>query len=352
MTLNNATSVQNKAGVVVLNRINAAGTEQAAADREFIIYTGVSGNTLTGLTRNADSGSSDQDHAVGVIVEFIPDVLWAQGILDFLLTEHKTTGKHDDVTADTVDIGSSIAVEGTLDEDDMASDSAVKLATQQSIKAYSDKYAKAVGWTLDTDTWVYASASTFTIAGKDVTAKFTKGTKLKFTQTTVKYAVVVASSFSTDTTVTILVNTDHTIANAAISANYYSYQACPQGYPEWFALAAPTFAVAQIDDGAGGQPTVSETRARVDGKLFTCHQRGAGTKAASATYFSFADTDFPALANSTERSCFGSAYVLHSGTTDLVGALMKVSTDFYYVFPSMADNLVLTSFSSIFSYEI
>ena len=42
------------------------------------------------------------------------------------------------VSATTVDIGSTIAVTGTLDEDNMVSDSAVKICTQQSIKAYAD----------------------------------------------------------------------------------------------------------------------------------------------------------------------------------------------------------------------
>lgn len=90
------------------------------------------------------------------------------------------------------------------------------------------------GWTAESHTWTYASASTFTISGVDLTSVFTKGTKLKFTQTTAKYAVVASSSFSTDTTVTIVVNTDYTIANAAISSPYYSYQSNPQGYPGWF----------------------------------------------------------------------------------------------------------------------
>lgn len=95
--------------------------------------------------------------------------------------------------------------------------------------------ANTDGWTDgSTYTWTYASASTFTIAGVDLTTTFTKGTRLKFTQTSVKYAVVVSSSFSTDTTVTIAVNTDYVIANAAITANYYSYQVSPQGYPTWF----------------------------------------------------------------------------------------------------------------------
>lgn len=106
------------------------------------------------------------------------------------------------------------------------------------------------GWTDGSAyTWVYASASTFTIAGVDLTTTFTKGTRLKFTQTTVKYAVVVSSSFSTNTTVTILVNTDYTIANAAISANYYSYQLSPQGYPGFFAYT-PTLTNLTLGNGS------------------------------------------------------------------------------------------------------
>lgn len=91
------------------------------------------------------------------------------------------------------------------------------------------------GWTLTSYTWVYASASTFTIAGVDLTGLFRKGVKIKFTQSAaVKYGVVVSSSFSTNTTVTIAVNTDYTIANAAISDAYFSYQSNPIGFPTRF----------------------------------------------------------------------------------------------------------------------
>lgn len=87
MTLNNVTGVQNKPGIVLLGRIDSGGTELSAAVREFIVYTGTSGNTLTGLTRGT-GGSTDQDHAVGTVVEFIPDITWAQGLIDFLLVAH------------------------------------------------------------------------------------------------------------------------------------------------------------------------------------------------------------------------------------------------------------------------
>lgn len=107
------------------------------------------------------------------------------------------------------------------------------------------------GWVGATDTWVYASASTFTIAGVDRTATYTKGTRLKFTNTTLKYAVVISSAFSTNTTVTIATNTDFTLANTTISSPYYSYQVNPQGYPTWFTYSSsPTW---------GGTPPTTPT---------------------------------------------------------------------------------------------
>jgi len=90
------------------------------------------------------------------------------------------------------------------------------------------------GWTSDSATWTYASASTFTVSG-DVTAQFRKGTKLKLTQTSAKYFYVVGSSYGApNTTVTVTGGTDYTLANAAITLPYYSYQAAPQGFPDWF----------------------------------------------------------------------------------------------------------------------
>jgi hypothetical protein len=90
------------------------------------------------------------------------------------------------------------------------------------------------GWNADANTWTYASASTFTISG-DYTAIYTKGTRIKWTQTTVKYGTVVSSSYGApNTTVTILVNTNYVVTNAAISANYYSYLAAPLSFPQWF----------------------------------------------------------------------------------------------------------------------
>lgn len=90
--------------------------------------------------------------------------------------------------------------------------------------------ASSDGWTAANETWTYASDSTITVP-TGAASRYQKGDRLKFTQTTVKYAVVVTVA---DTLLTIAVNTDYTVANAAITANYYSHQANPVGYPQFF----------------------------------------------------------------------------------------------------------------------
>lgn len=209
------------------------------------------------------------------------------------------------------------------------------------------------GWTADTDTWVYVAANQFKVVGKDVTAKFGKGTRLKFTQTTIKYGVVIASAFSTDTTVTILTNTDYTVANATITLPNYSYQISPQNYPGWFAITAPTWNVAEIDNGSGGQPTTTEYRGCVNGKVFTAHILGTGTKAGTNWYFSFTNNG-PARSGTSDSATIGPCNVGWSGV-DHNGATRLFSAVVYFTFDSdrtIADNQGITVFSSTYSYEI
>jgi hypothetical protein len=97
-----------------------------------------------------------------------------------------------------------------------------------------DRY-NTVGWVPISDTWTYASADsptfTFTITG-DKTYYFRAGARIKLTQTTVKYFIVTAASYSApDTTVTVYGGTDYTLANAAISETYYSVAKAPKGFP-------------------------------------------------------------------------------------------------------------------------
>lgn len=81
-TLNNVTDIPNLSGVMIIDRVDANGTE-TPTKVEVIPYTGTSGSTVITLTRG-QAGTTDQVHAVGAIVEFGPDILWAQAILDAL----------------------------------------------------------------------------------------------------------------------------------------------------------------------------------------------------------------------------------------------------------------------------
>lgn len=137
------------------------------------------------------------------------------------------------------------------------------------------------GWTSHPDTWTYASATTFTVAD-DVTGTFTKGTRIKLTQSsTVKYFVVVDSSHSAGTTtVTITGGSDYTLANSAISDVFYSYQANPQGYPDWFNYT-PTYGGFSSAPAVGG----GVIQFRVEGRICTFQHYAATNGTSNASTF-------------------------------------------------------------------
>lgn len=169
----------------------------------------VGANTLTNLT--LAPGYTDDGNDVGDFIECIPTSYWENSLIDGLLA--------------------TLNPDGTLKTD----------IVEEANLAPSSVTADKIDWNMwleARETWTYVSASTFTVPG-DQTTKYTPATRLKFTQTTVKYATVRMSSYSApNTTVTIVVNTDFTIANAAITDNFFSYAGNPQGYPEYFNYTA------------------------------------------------------------------------------------------------------------------
>ncbi len=92
----------------------------------------------------------------------------------------------------------------------------------------------STGWSPAGETWAHATSNQFTVLG-DLTVKYRTGAKIKLTQTAVKYFYVVSSSHTGGTTtVTVTGGSDYQIANVAVSSPYLSYQATPQGFPDWF----------------------------------------------------------------------------------------------------------------------
>jgi hypothetical protein len=89
------------------------------------------------------------------------------------------------------------------------------------------------GWIYDSVfPWAYVSATSFKIAGVDVTAQFPKGTRIALWQSgAIQYYYVTSATFSTDTTVNIDGGGTYTLANVPIDRPAFSYNARPQGFP-------------------------------------------------------------------------------------------------------------------------
>jgi len=89
-------------------------------------------------------------------------------------------------------------------------------------------------WIPETLTWTRTGNHTFTIAA-DVTAIYTKGTRVRYKDGgAFEYGVVTSSSFGApNTTVTLITNSDYAMAAATITDTYYSY-ANPPDFPVTF----------------------------------------------------------------------------------------------------------------------
>jgi len=113
ITFSDVTGLQNKPGVLVINRVTSAGVDSSSS-REYISYSGISGVTVIIATRNVDGGASAKTHAVGSIVEFIPDVIWAQSIYDSLTNVVNTSTLAVDTTKIVTPSGSQTLTNKTL----------------------------------------------------------------------------------------------------------------------------------------------------------------------------------------------------------------------------------------------
>lgn len=135
----------------------------------------------------------------------------------------------------------------------------------------------ADAWIADSHTWVYVSSTSFKVVGLDVTAQFTKGTRISYNDGAVDYGVVASSAFAAgDTTITLIANDDYSIANTTLTAPRYSYQVNPQGYPGFFAYT-PTLT------GYSVNPTTSTYIYNVVGTQVNLEVRQGGNGTSNTT---------------------------------------------------------------------
>lgn len=237
------------AGAFNLVWFNATDYNNPADDPnvEIVRVTARSTDTLT-VTRGQEGITATTKNTVGktykMILSFTKD---SRDKIENSININIMTAKTSLVDADELKIS------------DSAASNVLKKITWANIKATLLTYLQGIastllkdwdGWKYESDTWTYASASTFTISG-DKTAEFTKRVKLKWVQTTTKYGVVSSSSYSAGTgltTVTIMINTDYTIANATITNPFLSLCDNPSGFPDYFNYT-PTFTNLSVGNG-------------------------------------------------------------------------------------------------------
>ncbi len=108
------------------------------------------------------------------------------------------------------------------------------------------------GWISISEAWTYLSANTFTVP-TDETLLRQKGDKLRWKQGAgYKYGIVIGV---TATVITILINTNYTIANSAITDIAMSRQSNPFGWPHWFDITQ----VGSVTGSTGTVGTYAQT---------------------------------------------------------------------------------------------
>lgn len=97
IALNSVSGLSTSGGVLVLDRQDGSNNN-TPSNREYITFTGISGNNITGVSRGV-AGSTAQSHNSGALVEEIVSVTHWGDMRSFLQVEHDSAGKHVIATA-------------------------------------------------------------------------------------------------------------------------------------------------------------------------------------------------------------------------------------------------------------
>ena len=163
------------------------------------------------------------------------------------------------------------------------------------------------GWTSANETWTYASANTITVPS-GAAAKYAIGDRIRWKQGAgYKYGVIITVA---DTLLTIAINTDYTVATpTAITDNYYSHQASPIGYPQWFNYS-PTWTAVDPMTFTSSDHRVS--RFSITGKTCTVEFAEGGTTGGSAG--PSITMTLPVASTSSSADYFATGVMCYEGT--------------------------------------
>lgn len=231
--------------VITIDRVDSNGNK--TPDKEETVRGVVSGNTLIDVVRGVEGTA--QAHSAGAVWECRLTAHQWNRLIDAMLAGHNQDGTLKDISISaTVHAATSKVTPVDADEIpvvDSAASNVLKKLTLANLKAtlktYLDTlYPPQTGW-IPYSTVVPTRASAddptyvITFAGVDLTSIISVGMKVKWTQNaTVRYGIVTAIAFSTNTTLTLYGGTDYDVDDTgtyAISAFNFSTQRVPLGFP-------------------------------------------------------------------------------------------------------------------------
>lgn len=163
----------------------------------------------------------------------------------------------------------------------------------------------ADGWIPVASTWTYASSASVKESG-DVRYKYSRGDRVKIVQGTNKFFYVNSTSYSApNTTISLIGGSDYSVANAAITAAYFSHDENPVGFPHWFNWTA-TF------NGWSSNPANGIYRFRISGNAVdvSIAQPSNGTSNATGCFIGA----LPTSANIADESWVGVAWGVDNGS--------------------------------------
>ena len=116
IALNSVTGLQNKAGILVIDRVDSSGNLTPSSE-EWIYFNGVSGSSVTlpsAVDGRGVGGSTAQSHADGAIVEAVFDVTIWGGMTTTYSVEHTDAGQHTAFVSDSLALSSNASISGSL----------------------------------------------------------------------------------------------------------------------------------------------------------------------------------------------------------------------------------------------
>lgn len=245
-----ATSLPTDTAVILtIDRVNSSGVATPSLMERIVGV--MSGTTVTSCVRGLEGTA--QAHAAGAVVEIVISKSNINKLMEGILTEHNQDGTHKETALDSMIAGTE-AQGDIIYHDGSIWNRLPKGTDGQYLKLASSipSWASIGDWnayTAVTPTTGTFDAPSYPIvfAGVDLTTTLYPGMRVKITQSTVKYFIITAVSFSTDTTVTLYGGTDYSLVasgTTAISAFSYSSAKAPAGFPldptKWTVKVADT----------------------------------------------------------------------------------------------------------------